>query len=285
MNNLIEHDTARPSRSNFYTLAGVFLILVGMIILADQRLHTGWLIYTIPLLAGLALIWRGIRLASAGLLISGGLTAGSGAGLLAALGPAWQTSLHHRITLLVAFIALGWVLSFWLTGWFGRRWLAWILIPAGISGATAAWFWLNPIRPAEYILIIPAAVGLSLLLCGILQRLFGLIVPGCILITSGPGVYYAWGQVGQPNGLVQTATMLVVMALGWGLITVFSRVLTSSFVWWPLIPGGLLAMVGWGLYIGGDPNNALKFIGNTGSIGLIVFGIYLLMWRNEIRRK
>jgi hypothetical protein len=38
-------------------------------------------------------------------------------------------------------------------------------------------------------------------------------------------------------------------------------------------------MVGWGLYIGGNPGNALSFIGNTGSIGLIVFGIYLLLMR------
>jgi hypothetical protein len=63
------------------------------------------------------------------------------------------------------------------------------------------------------------------------------------------------------------------------LITVISRVLYKKFTWWPLIPGGVLAMVGWGLYIGGNPSNALGFVGNTGSIGLIIFGIYLLLLR------
>ena len=85
------------------------------------------------------------------------------------------------------------------------------------------------------------------------------------------------------NTLAQTGIMLVCIGLGWLLITVFSRVITAQFVWWPLIPGGILAVVGWGLYIGGNPNNALSFIGNTGSIALILFGIYLILLRRGIR--
>jgi len=44
--------------------------------------------------------------------------------------------------------------------------------------------------------------------------------------------------------------MLVGFALGWLLITILSRTITSKFIWWPLIPGGVLAMVGWGIYCG-----------------------------------
>jgi hypothetical protein len=76
--------------------------------------------------------------------------------------------------------------------------------------------------------------------------------------------------------------MLVWFALGWGLVTIFARVQTFKFVWWPLIPGGILAMVGWGLYIGGNPQSAVGFIGNTGSIGLLIFGIYILLLRRGI---
>jgi len=76
----------------------------------------------------------------------------------------------------------------------------------------------------------------------------------------------------------------VCFALGWGLIILFSRVTTQKFIWWPLIPGGLLAVVGWGLYIGGDPHNAVSFIGNTGSIGVIIFGLYLLLLRKGIQK-
>jgi hypothetical protein len=285
MNSLSDRETARASRVSFVTTAGLALIAFGILILADQYLHTGWLTDTIPLLAGLILLYRGLSNRSLGLVIAGGITSAVGAGLLAAFSPAWGGGLHQRVTLFITFTALGWITIYWLAAWTSHRRLLWTLVTAGVTGGIAAWFWLNPVPPIAYILFFPTAIGLTLLLCGLMYRLFGLIIPGCILLGIGPGVYFAWGQVGEPNGLAQTGFMLVTFALGWGLITVFSRVITSSFIWWPLIPGGILAMVGWGLYIGGDPHNALSFIGNTGSIGLIIFGIYLLMWRNEIRRK
>jgi hypothetical protein len=285
MHSLSDRETARTSRVSFVTTAGLALIAFGIIILADQYLHSGWLTNAIPLLAGLILLYRGLSSRTLGLLIAGGTTSGVGAGLLAAFSPAWGGGLHQRVTLFITLTALGWVTIFWLAAWTTNRRLLWTLVSAGVTGAVAAWFWLNPVPPIAYFLFFPTAIGLILLLCGLMYRKFGLIIPGCILLGIGPGVYFAWGQAGEPNSLAQTGFMLVTFALGWGLITVFSRVITSSFIWWPLIPGGILAMVGWGLYIGGDPHNALSFIGNTGSIGLIIFGIYLLMWRNEIRRK
>jgi hypothetical protein len=285
MHSLSEPETARTSRVSFATTAGLALIAFGVLILADTYLRTGWLTYAIPLLAGVVLLVRGLVIRRLGLIIAGGVTSGAGAGILAAASPIWAAGIHQRVTLFVSFTTLGWVLTFWLAAWAMRRWLSWALLAAGISGAIAAWFWLTPIPPIAYILFFPAGIGLTLLLCGLMNRVFGLIIPGCILLGIGPGVYFAWGQAGEPNGLAQTGVMLVTFALGWGLITVFSRVITQSFIWWPLIPGGTLAVAGWGLYIGGDPHNALNFIGNTGSIGLIIFGIYLLMWRNEIRRK
>ncbi|MEM5774302.1 MAG: hypothetical protein AAGU05_04815, partial [Anaerolineaceae bacterium] len=77
--------------------------------------------------------------------------------------------------------------------------------------------------------------------------------------------------------------MLVIFGLGWLLITVLSRFVIEKPVWWPLIPGGILVMVGWGLYIGGNPSNALNFVSNTGSIALIMLGLYLLLLRRGIR--
>jgi hypothetical protein len=285
MHSLSEHETARTARVSFATTAGLALIAFGVLILADTYLRTGWLTYAIPLLAGIVLLVRGAFTHRLGLIIAGGITTGVGAGILAATSPVWAVGIHQRVTLFVSFTAMGWVLTYWMAAWFMRRMLPWALVAAGMSGAIAAWFWLTPIQPIAYILFFPTGIGLTLLICGLMDRKFGLIIPGCILLGIGPGVYFAWGQAGEPNGLAQTGVMLVTFALGWGLITVFSRVITDSFIWWPLIPGGILAVAGWGLYIGGDPHNALNFIGNTGSIGLIIFGIYLLMWRNEIRRK
>jgi hypothetical protein len=111
-----------------------------------------------------------------------------------------------------------------------------------------------------------------------------LIIPGCLLVGIGPGVSIAWTGISGINPLANTGTMLVWIAFGWGLITLFSKAVIEKFVWWPLIPGGILAMVGAGLYIGGNPGNAVNFIGNTGSIVMIIFGLYLLLMRRGIRR-
>ena len=40
-------------------------------------------------------------------------------------------------------------------------------------------------------------------------------------------------------------------------------------------------MVGWGLTIGGNRGSAMTLIGNTGSISLIIFGLYLILMRGE----
>ncbi len=111
-----------------------------------------------------------------------------------------------------------------------------------------------------------------------------MIIPGALLIGVGPGISLAWGDLVATNPLAQTGLMLIWFALGWGLIIVFSRVITTKFIWWPLIPGGVLAMVGWGLYIGGDPDNAINVIGNSWSVGLIILGLYLLLLRRGMRQ-
>jgi len=43
-------------------------------------------------------------------------------------------------------------------------------------------------------------------------------------------------------------------------------------------------MVGSGLYIGGNPGNAAGFIQNTGSIGLVLLGIYLILLKFGLKK-
>jgi hypothetical protein len=281
--------TDTPAKSHFRlsltSEAGLMFILFGILLLVDQYVHTGWISISLPFVAGLLTLAQGIVRRQVGFFIAGGLLTGIGAGVIAALNPWVPFSLQNRIGAFLLLHAIGWVLVFGVSIWLTRRFIPWALVPAGaISAGLGFWIILTRFESLMLVLYLPTSIGLALLVCGLMNRKIGLVIPGSLLLTIGPGIYYAWGSTGEINGLTQTGTMLVTFALGWGLITVFSRFIINRFIWWPLIPGGVLAMVGWGLYIGGDPNNALRFIGNTGSIGLIFFGIYLLLWRTEFRK-
>jgi hypothetical protein len=271
-------------RRGLTSLAGVSLITFGVLILMDQSFHSGWISLTIPFMAGLIMLGHGLRNKNYGFIIAGAIVMGYGMAEFILITPIVNLTIQYRVAFALLASAVAWAALYWIANRRFQRSPTWSFIPAAVSGSLGAWFLLTTVQPLEYILYLPTAIGLTLLLCGIRTRLFGLIIPGCILIGIGPGVFFAWGRTGELNSLAQIGIMLVTFSLGWGLITVFSRVITDNFVWWPLIPGGVMAVVGWGLYIAGDPHNAMSFIGNTGSIGLIIFGIYLLMWRNSFRR-
>ncbi len=266
------------------TRLGVFLIVMGLAILLDLYLKTGWLTLAVVALVGLGSLAGSLLFHRWGWMIAGCLVSGLGVGALAGLSPLFRLSGWARAGDLLTAFGAAWLLAALLSWVVFQRKAWWALAPGGVilpAGLALASGSLNLVGLALYISV---GLGLALLAWGLLERLFGLIIPGCLLLGIGPGLYAGWGPQAEPNGLVQTGVMLVGFALGWALVTVFSRRVTHKFVWWPLIPGGVLAMVGWGLYIGGDPGNALGFIGNTGSIGLILFGAYLILLRRGIQK-
>jgi len=270
-----------PNNSKFQisSLFGLMLIIAGTLFLVDSQLKTKWLTISIPTILGLVLLVYGFLSGTKGWLIAGALVTGIGFGSFFALQQLYVIPLTARFGYLLMFIAVGWLFVFSILGIFYQTTAWWALLCASIFGSTAYSLLFDKVQVFSFVLSISLALGFVFLIWGWARKLLGLIIPGCILMTTGPGITIAWSHVTSPQGLVETGVMLVWFALGWLLITVFSRVIFKKFTWWPLIPGGVLGMVGWGLYIGGNPTNALGFVGNTGSIGLIIFGVYLLLLR------
>ena len=266
------------------TFSGIFLILLGVIFLLDFYFKTGWLTLILLPIPGVLLYaggWRGQRF---GLVITGSLLGGLGLAISLALSQALDLSIEQRIGAGLLAFGLSWALITLASLRLTARTAWWALIPGSVLAGTGLTFLFSSLKLVDFILYIGFLLGLAFLSWGLGERLFGLIIPGCLLSSIGPGVYLAWSSQTLENPLARTGIMLVAFALGWVLITVCSRRVTHQFVWWPLIPGGVLAMVGWGLYIGGNPSNAAAFIGNTGSLAMILFGVYLLLMRRGIQR-
>lgn len=271
----------KPTSSIFPWLGGS-LVVVGLVIALEQRLHTGWLILALLPAFGILLLSAGWRKKSMAWLLPGLLIIGLGLGLLLGYSPIFKMAWMDQLGALLITFAAGWVAIGVVPVMFHKNFSWWAFIPAGIIGGAGVAFAFTPLRFLDFILYPCMGLGIALLLWGIMAHLFGLIISGALVFTTGPAIYMGWINPGQP--LSQTGVMLVILALGWILITVFSRAVTHKFVWWPLIPGGVLGMVGWGLYIGGNPGNAISFIGNTGSVALIILGIYLLLIRRGMRQ-
>lgn len=276
-------EPTNSTRRDYSWGVGVSLIAAGIIYLLDQYLKTGWIDLLILPSCGIVLLAWGYITRRFGLEVSGSLLTGLGLGMLFALGHLFPIDTFTRIGYLLVFFALGWGLISLTRIWLFEKISWWPLIPGSILAGTGLCF-LVPWQPFNFALFPVVGLGLVFVAWGLNEHLLGLIIPGSLLLGAGPGVYVAWSRPEYGNGLTQTGIMLVCFALGWGLITVLSRVMVSRFMWWPLIPGGILAMTGWGLYIGGSPQHALSFIGNTTSVSLILFGLYLLLWHSGLRK-
>lgn len=281
MNTIDRSESVKSFRPHFRTVAGVMLVAAGGVLFLDQYLKTGWLSLIILPSAGLLLYAWGIRARLESLLVWGGIIGGLGLGW-AMIQRNPQAGLIWQSGSLLAFFAFGWLAVTAGTRFFTNRTDWWALIPAGVLGGLSAALLVTPLRWMDLVFCLALGVAVPLVVWGLAERLVGLIIPGSLLFGIGPGIYHAWGVMELKNGLANTGVMLVWFALGWFLIVLFTRMFNQRVVWWPLIPGGIIGVVGTGLYIGGDPSNALGFIGNTGSISLMIFGLYLLLMRKGI---
>ncbi len=101
---------------------------------------------------------------------------------------------------------------------------------------------------------IPLFVGLAFLVAFLPRREYGYLIPGCIISGVGVGIVLE-GMVGEPwSG----AVVLLSIAGGFIAIWVVSALLHASdkgwphgaskdaaqALWWPLIPGGILGLIG-----------------------------------------
>ena len=278
-----ENGFSPAKRNRIVIYLGIILILTGIGYLIIQSINDGWQkLFVIPIL-GLVSLIGGSTYRKHGLIILGSLMIGVGLGLVILFSNSIIMDEKTKTGMSLLTFAFSWLLIPFLSSHNKDIKTWWAFIPFGIISSLGVCFIFSKLRFIDFVLFIVTGTGVITLCLGSIKKWFGMMIPGCLMVGIGPGIYFAWQNIAIINGLTQTGIMLLWFAFGWSLIVLSARVVTTKFVWWPLIPGGILAMVGWGLYIGGNPSEAVGFIGNTGSIVLIIFGVYLLLVRQGIR--
>lgn len=263
---------------------GLSIIGIGIALILNQYFHTGWLVLLILPVISIVVLAFGIRQRTFNLLLPGGILFFLGLGGFLAFYVLQGLSMNFRIGVLSITLGACWLTVTSITALFNQKVAWWALIPGlsflglGISLIFTRFQWFNA---AFWILL---GLGIAFLVWAYGTRSAGLAIPGSLLISMAPGILFGWRNFAPDRLLVHIGTMLSWFAIGWGLIILFWRVIKTKFIWWPLIPGGVLSVVGWGLYISQNPGSALYFISNTSAIILIILGIYLLLLRSSLHK-
>jgi len=132
--------------------------------------------------------------------------------------------------------------------------------------------------PQIELLILPG-LALIFLLWGLLTREIGLMIPGGILAGIALGVYLIIGPYAGQIEENQGGIFLLAFSAGWALISLLSLISKQGFQWWPLIPGGIIGLVGLAVMRGGAAMQLLEILGYAWPLALVAVGAYLLLRR------
>jgi hypothetical protein len=147
-----------------------------------------------------------------------------------------------------------------------------ILILAGIAFLLARWLDIG--------LYLVPLLGVAMLIWGAISRAVGWIIPGSVLSGIGLGIVTLEGPF-KLSALVSEETrggiFLLCFAVGWVLITLLSRLAGCKTMWWPLIPGGIMALVGGLLFLESAGLKVLEYANYIWPAALILTGLYLVV--------
>ncbi len=131
-----------------------------------------------------------------------------------------------------------------------------------------------------FALLLLPALGLIFLLWGILVRSRGLLIPGGILFGLGSGIALTESVLRLESENQQAGVILILFAAGWLLITLLSGLFTDKTIWWPLIPGGIVGLIG-GVLLAGVLGDFNRLVGQFWPVLLIAAGLFLVIRRQR----
>jgi hypothetical protein len=148
-----------------------------------------------------------------------------------------------------------------------------VLILVGVAGLALRLVESTPTAGG----VVVTVIGLGLLGAFAYTRQYGYLVPGGILTGLGLGIVAS-----EASTLTEDATGgIIVLGLGLGFVSIWvigGLVHVAQNHWWPLIPGGILAIVGAALLAGEEA--LLEYVW----VVPIVLGVIVLGWGLSQRR-
>lgn len=125
-------------------------------------------------------------------------------------------------------------------------------------------------------------IGLAFLAAHALTGAYGFLIPGGIL--TGLGSAIALTQRAPISGTAEGGIIVLGLGLGFASIWLISALARRrEHHWWPLIPGGILSLIGLGLLAGSTGERLLRLLAIWWPMALVLAGLALILQRNRSR--
>jgi MFS family permease len=144
--------------------------------------------------------------------------------------------------------------------------------------AIGAWLLLAQLTSSDLLgLLFLPLVGLGFIGWALQSHHFGLLVPGGILLGIGVGSGLINALFPDAAGNIQGGVFFLAFAAGWLLIALLSGLADNHPHRWPLIPGGIMAVLGSLLIIGSAAAPILAFLADWWPLAMIAIGVALYL--------
>jgi hypothetical protein len=128
-----------------------------------------------------------------------------------------------------------------------------------------------------HLLVLPG-VGLVFLVAGLVSRRAGFMVPAGILLGLGAGVLLGTRVFTGISDEITGGIIMLGLGAGFILVMLLSTLTREGAHWWPLIPGGILSLIGGALLLGEGAASAVgRVLSLAWPLGLIALGAWFLL--------
>jgi len=115
----------------------------------------------------------------------------------------------------------------------------------------------------------------AFLTAGLIWKSIALIIPGGIIAGIGTGALLT--ELLPVSGDLEGAVFMFSFAAGWALVSLLGTVVEEKLLWWPFIPGSIMALIAMGNLGANWAFGLLSFSNMVWPLAFIGVGFYLLL--------
>ena len=146
----------------------------------------------------------------------------------------------------------------------------------GLIALGALFLLVQMFENIDFGLLILPAMGVIFLAWGLGSRQVGLLVPGGILSGIGIALILTENVYTNLDGDTEGGIFVLAIAAGFILVWLLGTLVLRQPSSWALIPGGIMAVIGVALMIGGKALEALELVNYIWPLALIIGGLVIL---------